>query len=198
MKKRFYDAEPATAQAVHLMMAFPGEMQEVIAGGVGVIAEREYQARELMQNLKSLGSDMILALYKSKQKKRGYDQNPVMHRTMNYMMVLTPQNRFFISERVVEMVGFVQDYLKICRDYTASPTLSTVESITDVYVQQGPEESRQLIRALKTDWMQKLNQNPQAVQPVIITPQRRSSSPVLVEELQDDAKGMRIRGDLLK
>jgi len=84
-KYRFYDQEPSVSQAVELLLVLPQEMQSIIADGISLIAEQEFRANELMKELKSLGTEKVLAVYKSKQKKRAYDKNHAVHRAINYL-----------------------------------------------------------------------------------------------------------------
>jgi predicted transcriptional regulator len=53
-RQRFYERDPSLKQAVETMLLFPGDIQEIIAAGFSEIAQRDYQLKEILDNLKSL------------------------------------------------------------------------------------------------------------------------------------------------
>ncbi len=182
MKKRFYDGEPSTSQTVDLMLKFPDELQTVLANSMSQIAEGDYKADEILSDLKSLGTEKVLALYKSKQKKRPYDQNPSFHKAMNYMMVMTPQNRQAISGKVLNLMGHVQEYLQVCKEQGVQPTISTIENLAEVFVKQGPEQAKNLLNEIKEGKTE--------------TAPAPADNRSLMENVQEEGQGMRIKGEL--
>lgn len=194
MKKRFYDQEPSVSQAVELMLVFPDDLLGIVANGLSLIAEREYDAKELLENFRSLGTDKVLALYKSKQKKRKYDQNPQMHRAMNYLMVMSPEKQQVISKRIVELVGYIQEYFKTCKEYTVRPEVGAVESLTETYVHMGAEETRKFLKTVKDEFIRQLQESgPPTPEPVAAKEGRPKS---ISEAIRDEGMGMRIKGDI--
>ncbi len=199
MKKRFYDQDPAISRAVEVLMLLPEEMQSIIADGMSLIAEEEFKANELLNDFRSIGTDKVLAIYKSKQKKRKYDKNPSTHRAMNYMMVLSPENRLLISKKIVELMGYVQDYLKACQANHVDADNLVVGNLTDVYVKFGSDETRQFLRAVQQEFKRKLESEP-VVPPKPKDDDKQSNGFVkqvnLQEAIRDEGLGMRIKGDL--
>lgn len=176
-RKRFYDGEPSTSQAVDLMLKFPDELQTVLANSMSMVAEGDYKADEILNDLKSLGTEKVLALYKSKQKKRDYDKNPSFHRAMNYMMVMTPQNRQAISGKVLVLMGHVQEYLKVCKEKGVNPSVSTIENLAEVYVKQGNDQAKSFIDT------------------VAVAPEAEDKRN-MEESVKSEDLGMRIKGEL--
>jgi hypothetical protein len=146
---RFYDQDPVVSQAVKLLLLLPGEIQTLAAECLSKIAETEYRIIEMLQETKSLGSDKIMALYKSKHKKREYDQNPAMHRALNYLMLLTVENRRLLSHRVVGLISHLQDYLRSCQKFSILPTYQQMGDVATAFMQRGPEEATHLIQAME-------------------------------------------------
>jgi hypothetical protein len=181
-KYRFYDQESSVSQAVELLLVLPNDMQSIIADGISLIAEQEFRANELMNELKSLGTEKVLAVYKSKQRKRAYDKNQAVHRAINYLMVLSENNRLWISKRIVGLMAHLQDYLKTCRLYSAQPTQQSVDQLTTVYVKFGPDEVKSYLKAVEAEFISQGRQK---------TPTQGS----MVEVIMDEGIGLRIRGD---
>jgi hypothetical protein len=131
-----------------------------------------------------LGTEKVLAIYKSKQKKRIYDKNAAVHKAINYLMVLSENNRLWISKRIVGLMAYLQDYLKTCRLYSAPPTQQSVDALTNVYVKFGPEEVKSYLKAVEAEFINQGRQkNPTAVQGA------------MVEVIMDEGIGLRIRRD---
>jgi hypothetical protein len=194
MKKRFYDQDPSVSQAIELLLIFPEEMQAVIADGLSTIAEQEFRANEMINDFKSMGSDKVLALYKSKQKKRKYDKNPTVHRAMNYMMILSPENRVIISKKILEMITFLQGYLITCKNLTTAPSLNGVERIRDVYVQFGPDDVRHFLAAMQEEFMNKL-QGLEITAKHPAAGDEQKEMVIITEEITVEGPGMKIKGD---
>lgn len=146
---RFYDQDPVVSQAVKLLLMLPSEIQTLAAECLSKIAETEYRMIEMLQETKSLGSDKIMALYKSKQKKREYDQNPAMHRALNYLMLLTAENRRMIAHRIVGLISHIQDYLKACQKFSIAPSYQQMGDVAIMYMHRGPDEANLLIRDME-------------------------------------------------
>lgn len=186
-KKRFYDLDVNVAQAVQLLMLFPDEIQSIIADGLSYIAEREFKANEILKELKSLGRDKVLAIYNSQKKRRDYDKNPSVHRAMNYLMILSDENRRFIAQQIIGLMGYLQNYLKACRKYESSASLDTMESITGVYLELGVQEVQQLIRAIESEFKRRLDGD---TGPSILPLRTQLPSN---EGIQDETAGLRVR-----
>src|SRR5690606_18151945 len=104
--KRWYDRQPRLSQAVRLMMLFPDEVKSIISDGIMLLANREFQVSEQMNSFRTLGSEKILGLYKSKNKRREYDQNELLHKAMNYLYILSEKNQDFMAEHILQLVKF--------------------------------------------------------------------------------------------
>jgi hypothetical protein len=218
-QQRFYEKTPIVKQAVDAMFLFPGDIQGVIARGFSLIAEKDCKAKEMMDNLKTLGTDKVLAMYKSKQKKRHYDQNPDTHQAMNYLMIMNPESQVFIASKVIEMMGFMQEYLQLCKTYAQSPERESIHAISDTYVHQGPKEARVFLSSLNTEFRNRLlglqpASNPPITHPLenkaplasvasaaagttSIRTTRNGNEDGFGEAIRSEKAGMKIKGDLL-
>lgn len=159
-KRRWYDRNSQWNRCVHLLMVLPEDMRSVVAGGVVEIAEREFKAQELMATLKSLGPDVIMGIYKSKQRRRAADTDDRLHQAMNYFFILSSRNRTLLSSHVVTVAGHIRHYLGLCRQNQRQPRLEVIRQMTRVYVRHG--------QRVAGEWMGELERQltpPPAFQP---------------------------------
>lgn len=175
--QRWYDKHKTVSKSVKLLETFPADIQDIIAEGIVRLAIRECHANELMADLRSLGPEKVLGIFKSKNKRRSYDVNSTVHNAMNYLFILSEENRLFIAGQVIEIVNFIYDYLKDCQKFKAPANPEEVAQITHAYIETGPEEAKKLLASIHERFNTKLNQK-------LIGNE---------EWLTEDQKGMKIR-----
>lgn len=156
INQRFYDKEPVVSRAVELIFQFPEPIQEIVALGLSQIANREFRAHELVHNVKSMGSENVLAMFKSKRRRRTYDANQIVHQAMIHLFVLPMDKRVFVSEKVVELVGYVEELIQHTSRNPATVDLKSVSQIVEIYVHFGPDESRQFLDAVRAQFLHSL------------------------------------------
>lgn len=193
-QRRFYEEDPTVKKAVDSLFLFPEDIQKVIARGFSLIAERDCNAQERLNEFKTLGTEKVLALYKSKRKLRKYDKNPVVHEAMNYMLIMDTDSRNFLAGKVIELVSFMQDYLKLCKTYSCSPDMRTVENISETFVEKGLTEAKSFISKLEVEFKKALSgealEKPES-------PAKILSVSTGKEDIQSETTGMRVKGDLI-
>jgi gas vesicle protein len=181
-QRRWYDKEPDVLLAIELMSKFPGEIQEIVTEAAVYLAEHDYEAKEAMTALRSLGAEKILPIFKSQNKMRSYDQNPSFHKLVNYMMVVSPENRRFLSKQILQLVQNISEYFTSCRDYSVDPSTNDISEATRVYVQQGSEDAKNFLKKLKEEFQSGVRQ-------------RVEAGPAHMKSLEDMDQGMKIRED---
>lgn len=174
---RWYDRHKTVSRSVKLIETFPEEIQVIIAQGIISLAERECQARELMSNLRSLGPDKVLGIFKSKNRRRSYDQSGPVHQAMNYLFILSEENRLFVASQVIEIVNYIYEYLKSCKRYEIDANHEDVVELTQTYIDSGAEEAKQLLVNIQEKFSHRLAQG----------------NFLAGEDLLEDRDGMRIR-----
>ncbi|MBX2860335.1 MAG: hypothetical protein KTR14_03815 [Vampirovibrio sp.] len=155
-KSRFYEKDPLVNQAVEALFSFPPAFQSIIAEGLAEIAERECRANELAEQLKSLGTDKVMALYKSKRKGRTYDQNPQTHKMMNYLMLLSEENRQLMARETLQLMSCIQDYLSLCKEYESQTSAEAMQTLTGTYTGHGEKATREFLKTVKVQFMENL------------------------------------------
>ena len=154
-KKRWYDQNKALSASIPMLETFPIEIQALIADSMIVLAERECRADKLMDELKSLGAEVVLGLYKSKNKRRVYDSNPSMHKAMNYLYILPDANRTFMGEQIRDVIQHVYAYFQTCKAASVEPSLQDVGAITKTFAHGGTVEAQQTVEKFKTQYADK-------------------------------------------
>lgn len=132
--QRWYDKQQTVSKSVRLLETFPMEYQEVLGDTMIRLAEKHCQVGELLENLRKLGPEKVLSLFKAKSKGRGYDQNETVHKAMNYLYVLPEKERIFIATQVIEVVGYLFEYFSICRETGQPTSRDVVQGLSTAFV----------------------------------------------------------------
>lgn len=186
-KKRFYDQEPTTSRAVELLLVFPPDLQSVIADGISMLAEQTFKISDMLKELKSLGTENVLAFYKSKQRKRDYDQIPAVHKAINDLMILTPENRIFMARKILGLMTHLQEYLRACKRHASVPSVSTIRETIHLYARYGASEAAQHLRGMEAVLVSQGSQ----IRPMI---RKQLTQPVNGPEIvSDEIAGLRLR-----
>ncbi len=147
--KRWYDSDPLCRESIQILEEAPEVLQTLIAESVNLIAHREFSVGEMMRSYKSLGTDKVLHLHQSKSKRRGQDKNPAVHKTLNYLMVLSPKHRAFISHRIKQLYHHLIEYIILCKEISRPPKEEDLNQIVTVFTEQGDMEILAFMKGLK-------------------------------------------------
>ena len=132
---RWYDRQQTLSKSVKLLEAFPIAYQEILGEAIISLASKHGNAHELMVNLRVLGPEKVLNLFKAKSKSRSYDRNETVHKAMNYLYVLPDEGRVFIATQVIEVIEHLYEYFSICRETGQAPDKAVVQSLSQAYIQ---------------------------------------------------------------
>jgi hypothetical protein len=198
---RFYEKNPTVKEAVTSLFGFSGDIRTILAKGMCSIAESDFNAHSRMNDLKSLGKEKVLALYKSRAKRRDYDLDPYLSRAMNYLMILEPSDQFFLAVKVNDMIRVVREFMDLCHTYSQKIQLAIVERLTGTYVQGGLHEAQDLLSVIHGKF-HKYFSGPKKEGTVASSPQSSVSRAVweaetakerIAEAITDQSSGLRIR-----
>lgn len=149
MYKRWYDRNTELSQAVRVIMIFPDEIKDILCTGLMFLANKEFDVQEQLSNFRSVGSDKIMGLHKSKNRRREYDENATMHKMMNYLYILGHGNQDYMAQKVLELVGYIQEYLNAVKVFHGEMSLEEVAEITSTFVKGGGEKADELLTSIK-------------------------------------------------
>ncbi len=181
-EKRWYDQDSNISAAVNLTLDMPNEILIIISDGVVLLAEREFQAKETLKNFKSLGTEKVLAIYRSKEKKRTYDQNPTVHKMVNYLYLMSPENQNFMAKHIILIMKLVQEYLQLCAVNQIEPQKTDLEEMTQSYANNGNEAAQKVLSSITRKFLRHVEERASQL--------NRPSS--VVEEDDRDRQNMRI------
>lgn len=146
--KRWYDKKPTVKKAFTQLCDFQDDLLTVLASKVCMMVESRYEANNLLASLKSLGTERVLAIYKSKSKLRKLDENQQMHLVVNYFFVMRPDHQNKAAGDTLEMVAIANDYLTVCEKFEYKPSKTHVETLADTYVRSGEIPARELLAGI--------------------------------------------------
>lgn len=151
MNQRFYDQEPLLQEAIRFTDQLPKEVQFVAVQGISEMAIRYFQADIRLGNLKSLGTEVILPLYKSKSKRRQYDAIPAFHTAINYLRVLNPEERHHIADRMVSFHRLVADYLEKCKFTALIPDHTRLTHISETFLPMEKDRAEEYLTSVRQE-----------------------------------------------
>jgi len=191
--KRWYDRQPKLSRAFKLIIILPDEVRSIISESLMLLANREFDAAERENSFRTVGSEKVMALHKSKNRRREYDQNEQLHKAMNYLYVLSDDNQDFMAEHILKMVEFIQKYFATCHEFKAQPSLEDVATVTNTYVEKGTAEVENFLKQLREEFFTKLaSPEKLAKKPIVdILADLPSATPNTTT--QDDGKGMKVK-----
>ncbi len=146
--KRWYDKNPATSKALSFMFELPDGMMVIVCDGIIHLVERDLKEKEDLRSYRSLGSEKVLALYKSKQRNRNYDKNPTVHKMVNYLYQLTDENRQFMAHHLLTLIRLVQTYLEACQKNDYPSQLDDVREVVSTYVFKNSTEAESMLESI--------------------------------------------------
>jgi hypothetical protein len=162
---RWYDSRPKISQAARLLFIFPDEIKSIISEAILLIADKEFRQEEKERQVRSLGREKILGLHQSKNRRREYDQNPHLHQAMNYLYILSEDNREFMAEHILKMVQYIQCHLETCQLAQRTPDLKEVAEIVHIYIKSGDESVKLFLKQLRHQFYDKLRDGKQSTVP---------------------------------
>lgn len=145
---RYYDADKTVVNAVEIIFLFPIYIQEIIARGLSLIAVKDFK---LDMKLRMIGADNVLALYKSKLKRRKTDSNQNLHNAVNHLRLLAPEERKLVAEKIIDLAGHIDFYLTDCEILDIKSKTKDVTEIRDKYIKQGPEKALEYVNRIRED-----------------------------------------------
>lgn len=154
--KRWYDRHTRLAQGVKLLILLPDEVKTIISEAMIALANKEFNALEQENNFRTMGGEKIMGLHKSKNRRREYDVNETLHKAMNYLYLLSDEGQDFMSDHILNMVKYIQDYFAACKEFKVESDPEDVARLTDAYVSSGKEGVERFLKALREEFYLKV------------------------------------------
>jgi hypothetical protein len=184
--QRQYDRSPELAQAVRMLLLMPNEIGSIIAEGMLSMMDKEFEEILQERHYRSLGSDKIMGLHKSQNRRRAYDQNPILHKAMSHLYLLSGSGQDYMARHILALLSYIQRYLDSCGEFQQEPSLEDVVSVTKTYIEKGSVEVEGFLTKLREEFVLKIfgpKGNPDLLLQQIASP----------EALNSDEQGMKIQ-----
>ncbi|MBK8190791.1 MAG: hypothetical protein IPK79_10125 [Vampirovibrionales bacterium] len=111
---RWYDKYPQTQKAVELFEQLSSQYQRLIAKNIAQFCE-DNNLLGGREGLKSLGHTKVMGLIQSKAKRRWYDQDQLLHKAVNSILMMTDEDRQAASYRMVVTIESFEAYMEWCQ-----------------------------------------------------------------------------------
>ncbi len=145
LNRRFYDKNQLIKTSVDVLNQFPKDLQGVVAKALCSLAVRDYDIEGRIQHLRSLGAEVVLPLYRSKNKLRTYDQVPEIHQSINYLRLLQEDERALIATKLLDVASLVEYYLGFAEEVPMPQKQVDVGEIRERYLSGGQQYARSFV-----------------------------------------------------
>lgn len=152
--QRWYDKDQTVAESVNLLQDFPEEFQSILGETLIELADKQCNARELMANLRALGPDKVLAIFKAKSRQRAYDKNEQIHEAMNHMYIVPEEDRVVIAKQAIEVTEHFNEYLEICKSEGRKPNPKVIQGLGATYLRGELKDLRQCVTELEKTFLE--------------------------------------------
>jgi hypothetical protein len=167
-KQRWHDNRGELSTAVELLESIPPEILPYIAAGLSDRMDREFDASAILNGLKSLGRDRVMALHQSRKKRRSYDQDPHLHQIVNTFFVLPEEVQETVAAQFVNFTALMVDYMATCDAFGATPNSKDLDQMRKYYVETGPEAVKAYIETIHKDYNQIITSEDSLSEPDLI------------------------------
>ncbi len=142
-KRRWHDRGGYLERVIAVLDAMPPELLYWVVEGINGLAEKNWKVDDL---LKSVGTEKILALYKSRNKRRHYDGDPRLYKTINYFFLLPDSQQEELAHKSLQFVKIMAEFLANCNEHMMQPKRDELQRLVDLFILSGPEEVQNQIR----------------------------------------------------
>lgn len=134
---------------VRVLCVMPDELCTLVSESIITIMHREYREILLDKQFRTLGHEKITGLHKSKNRRREYDHNESLHKTMNKLFLLPEDAQDYIADKSLILLQYIQRYLNLCAEMRQESRLEDIRNITHFYLEQGAEEVDMYLNGLR-------------------------------------------------
>ncbi len=154
MDRRWYDQEKSCPRLISQLRDIPQtEVREFCARVLINFCEKlrkeihERDKRTLAVN--SMGHSGIQGLYRyGEEKRRWYDQDPVLHKAVGSLYSLNPEGLGIIGFKLGDTYGLMQIYATVCQQIEQPPDLKEMARIATTALKTGTKEAEEILVGL--------------------------------------------------
>lgn len=131
--RRWYDDKPRIGKAITSILTFPHVLQSLMCDSLLNYVKDEEQQFRLSEQLHSVGSKEVLALYKAQQKRREYDQQHKTRDILNGLGILPDSAKQNVAGHILKLSETMVRYLKLCKNYAQVPEYDIAHRLIEDY-----------------------------------------------------------------
>jgi len=182
--QRLYDRSPELVQAVKVLTLMPDEVRSIVSEGILTLIQEEFKETMREKHYRSIGSYKILGLHKTQNRRRAYDQNPILRKAISRLYILSDSAQDTIGKHIVAILEFIQRYFEDCTELQQELSLDDIAAITNRYIENGSEDVEQFLKSLRNEFYIKLHGHPEPV--------NSFTSQISSVDIASNRKGMKI------
>ncbi|MBX2861451.1 MAG: hypothetical protein KTR14_09450 [Vampirovibrio sp.] len=194
---RWHDRNPVLAEVIQKLEKMPTEHMEVCARlMIGMCSNLKGGPKDDF-SLVELGAEKTTGLMKSKNKRRWYDQNPVMHMAMNKLYLLSEKEQGVIAEKMIVSIRVLEEYLGYCYRQIRKEEPQEALYLIKTGIEDGYEHCIKKLKEMGC-WDEKSGKHlPEAIAKKhrLPTPEEKKNL-VAGYQLQDSDQGMKINHNM--
>lgn len=183
-RQRQYDRSQELVQAIKLLTLMPDEIRSILGEGILTMMQREFEELMEEKHYRSLGSHKILSLHKTKNRRRAYDQNPILHKAISQLYILSEPTQDKMGKHILSLLNFIQQYFEDCTELEQELSMEDIAAITDRYIEKGSDDVKDFLKKLRDEFYHRIHGHAEA--------DELEGSELLPENINSNKKGMRI------
>jgi len=167
--KRWHDRSPQLAKAVHVLGLMPDPICVIMNEGLISIVRREFRESFITKSRQFLGRSKILGLYKAQKRQREYDKNPILHKAMSYLYMLSDDNQDFMSNHIMELMSYIQEYFYVYYELNQDFSPEDVAAMAAHYLEKDADDVHMFLKKIREEFYLK------TIEGVVIPPEQKTS-----------------------
>lgn len=135
--RRWYDAEPNTAQAFSIIPQLRSEYRQAFGHVITVVTTKLREVNKFKQPYISLGTERAIGLIKTQERRRATDQDRVLHKAFTNLYILPDQQRTALTQRISVSVSCVELYRQVCARVAREENFKEVLHLINQTIEKG-------------------------------------------------------------
>lgn len=139
--KRWYDLDLHLSELVNLMEQMSEESQVLFAHLMRLMSDELIRTNR-RQFIDSLDWQKLRGIFKSKQGRRWYDQEPNIHKAFNLLYSLQDEHKAAVARELYVPSQIVGEYETRCREEHTNPDIEVVCRIVELVFREETDKAR--------------------------------------------------------
>lgn len=135
--KRWYDTAPHIRHAFESFRVMPSDYRQHFVELLDTVTSKMKADNKKYGDIKSMGSDRTTGWIKAREKKRVDDRDPVLHRALVNLFLLSDEQRSFLATRISISVSCMDLYQEACRRQGKMEKLNELMQIINAVIAKG-------------------------------------------------------------